>query len=182
MALSFTPSGNGNKKIPITRNRKFFGNEDFDLEMGFATEYLEQDANQTIILYRVDLDKTKVNDIYVESKKDAIRFLTPIELPVVYEIADSELKSYDKTRQKGIYAQTGKLTFSVLLTTLEEYNCDISRGDYIGVQVSSDHREYFVVTDDGRVKSMSNRMSLYGTKPFARTITASQVDENEFNG
>ena len=50
--------------------------------LNFAKEYIEQDANQTVILYRVDLEKTKVNDIYKEASKDAIRFLPPIELPV----------------------------------------------------------------------------------------------------
>jgi hypothetical protein len=170
------------KKIPITRNTKFFSAEDFDLEIGFATEYLEQDANQTIILYRVDLQKTQINDIYVEASKNSIRYLPPIELPVIFDISDAELKAYNNKSQKGIYAQTGKLTFSVLLKTLEEYDCDISRGDYIGVQITPDHREYFTVTDDGRVGAISNKMTLYGTKPYARTITAAQVDSNEFNG
>jgi hypothetical protein len=171
-----------NKKVPITRNNKFFGAEDFDLEIGFATEYLEQDANQTIILYRVDLQKTQVNDIYKEANKNSIRYLPPIELPVIFDVSDAEMKAYNQKNQKGIYAQTGKLTFSVLLKTLEEYDCDISRGDYIGIQITPDHREYFTVTDDGRVGSMSNKMTLYGTMPYARTITAAQVDLNEFNG
>lgn len=171
-----------NKKIPITRNVKFFGNEDFDLEIGFAKEYLEQDANQTVILYQVDLAKTNVNDIYKEAKKDMIRFLPPVEIPVVYEIEDAETKAYNSKSNKGIFAQTGKLTFSVLLSTLEEYNCDISRGDYIGVQITPEHREYFTVTDDGRVETLSNKMTMYGTKPYARTIKAAQVDQNEFNG
>jgi hypothetical protein len=170
------------KKIPIKRNNKFFSGEDFDLELNFAKEYLEQDANQTVILYRVDLEKTKVNDIYKEASKDAIRFLTPIELPVIYEISDSELKAYSTKNQKGVYSQPGKLTFSVLISTLEEYNCDISRGDYIGIQIDSTHREYFTVTDDGRVASMSNKYTMYGTKPFARKIECASVDLGEFNG
>ena len=150
--------------------------------MDFAKEYIEQDANQTIILYRVDLEKTQVNDIYKEAKKDAVRFLPPIELPVVYEIGDSEMKAYGTKMQKGIYAQTGKLTFTVLLSTLEEYGCDISRGDYIGVQINTNHREYFTVTDDGRVATTSNRYSLYGTMPYARKIECASVDLGEFNG
>lgn len=181
MALEFKNS-NGKTKVPITRNSKFFGAEDFDLQMGFATEYLEQNANQTVILYQVDLEKTKVNDVYVEAAKNAVRYKTPIEIPVIYEISDAELKAYDNKLQKGMYAQTGKLTFSVLLTTLEEYNCDISRGDYIGVQITSDHREYFTVTDDGRVGMTANKMTLYGTKPYARTIQCASVDAAEFSG
>lgn len=181
MAIEFNTVKN-NRKVPIKRNNKFFGGEDFDLELDFAKEYIEQDANQTIILYRVDLEKTQVNDIYKEAKKDAVRFLPPIELPVVYEIGDSEMKAYGTKMQKGIYAQTGKLTFTVLLSTLEEYGCDISRGDYIGVQIDTNHREYFTVTDDGRVATTSNRYSLYGTMPYARKIECASVDLGEFNG
>ena len=181
MAIEFNTLKN-NRKVPIKRNNKFFGGEDFDLELDFAKEYIEQDANQTIILYRVDLEKTQVNDIYKEAKKDAVRFLPPIELPVVYEIGDSEMKAYGTKMQKGIYAQTGKLTFTVLLSTLEEYGCDISRGDYIGVQINTNHREYFTVTDDGRVATTSNRYSLYGTMPYARKIECASVDLGEFNG
>lgn len=181
MALRFN-NRTERKKVPITRNSKFFGNEDFDLELGFAKEYLEQDANQTIILYRVDLQKTNVNDVYIEAKKDNIRFLPPIELPVIYEVEDAETKAYNTKNQKAIFAQTGKLKFSVLLSTLEEYDCDIYRGDYIGIQITPEHREYFTVTDDGRVASMSNKFTMYGTKPYARTISAAQVDLGEFNG
>lgn len=181
MALNFNKTNNI-KKLPIKRNTKFFSGEDFNLEIDFAKEYIEQDANQTVILYRVDLEKTKVNDIYKEAEKDSIRFLTPIELPVIYEINDAEMKAYGTKMQKGIYAQTGKLTFSVLISTLDEYDCDISRGDYIGVQIDSTHREYFTVTDDGRVASNANKYSMYGTKPFARKIECASVDLGEFNG
>jgi hypothetical protein len=181
MAITFN-NGPSKKKVPIKRNTKFFSQEDFDLELGFATEYIEQDANQTIILYRVDLNSTKVNDIYKEAKIDSIRFLPPIELPVVYEIDDAELKSYGSNVQKGVYMQTGKLKFTVLISTLEEYDCDISRGDYIGVQIDSTHREYFTVVNDGRVNSMSNKFTMYGTKPFARQIECASIDKNEFNG
>lgn len=181
MALNFNNTANS-KKIPIKRNNKFFSKEDFDLELEYAKEYIEGDANQTIILYRVDLNKTKVNDIYKEAKVDGIRFHTPIELPVVYEISDAEIKAYNNKHQRGIFAQTGKLVFTVLISTLEEYNCDISRGDYIGVQIDSQHREYFTVTDDGRVNSLSNKYTMFGTIPFARKIECASVDMNEFEG
>ena len=181
MALEYNKT-NGKTKVPVKRNNKFFGAEDFDLEVGFATEYLEQDANQTVILYQVDLSKTKVNDIYKEADKNAVRYKTPVEIPVIYEVSDAAMKAYDSKGQKGVYAQVGKLTFSVLLSTLEEYNCDISRGDYIGVQITSDHREYFTVTDDGRAGMTANKFTLFGTKPYARTIQCASVDINEFNG
>ena len=171
------------RRNPITRNNKFFGNEDIDFESDVAREYLEQDANQTVILYQVDLNKTQVNDIYHEAKEGAIRFKTPIEVPVVFEIQDAELKTYNTQTMKGYYVKTGKLVFSVLIKTLDELGCDINRGDYIGVQINQEHMEYFTVSDDGRVGSMSNKFSLYGTVPWARTITCAPIsDKSEFNG
>lgn len=181
MAVSFN-NNQIHRKVPIKRNNKFFGGEDFNLELDFATEYMEQDMNQTVILYQVDLEKTKVNDVYVEAKKDAIRFKTPIELPCVYEIQDAEVKSYDSKVIKGVYANPGKLVFSVLIKTLEENDCDIKRGDYIGVQVTTDKRLYFVVNDDGRVQSYSNKNTLYGVTSMYRQIIANFVDQGEFNG
>ena len=72
------------RRVPIKRNSKFFSREDFDLELNFGREYVEEDMNQSLILYQVDLDKTKVSDIYKEAKKDAIRFKPPIEiLPII---------------------------------------------------------------------------------------------------
>lgn len=181
MALQFDNTSI-KRKNPIRRNCKFFGPEDFQVETDFMQEYVEQDANQTVILYQVDLEKTKVDDTYKEAAKDSIRFKVPVELPVVYEIQDAELKTYNTQLMKGYYVKTGKLTFSVLIRTLEEFECDINRGDYIGIQVTPEHMEYFTVADDGRVGSYSNKFSLYGTKPYARTITAASVDPNEFNG
>lgn len=168
------------KKTPVTRNSKFFSKKDTELQLHYMQEYLEEFANQTIILYQVDLEKTKVDDLYKESKKDAVKFKTPIELPVVYEIYKGEMKSYNSQTMKGIYAKPGKLTFTVLIRTLEENNCDINRGDYIGVQLDTVHREYWVVTDDGRVNSMANQFTLYGTTAQFRTIECAYVDPNEF--
>lgn len=168
------------KKTPIGRNSKFFSPKDAEIQIHYMQEYLEEFANQTIILYQVDFDKTKVDDLYKESKKDAVRFKTPVELPVVYEIAKSEMKSYNSQTMKGIYSKPGKLTFTVLIRTLEEKNCDINRGDYIGVQLDTDHREYWTVTDDGRVNAMSNGFTLYGTTAQYRTVECAYVDPNEF--
>ena len=65
--------------------------------------------------------------------------------------------------------------------TLEENECDIKRGDYIGIQVTPEHMEFFAVVDDGRI-NYANNLSYYGVKPYYRRITAAPVDKNEFNG
>ena len=52
MALQFD-NRTASRKVPVKRNTKFFSGEDFDLELNFAKEYIEQDANQTVILYQI---------------------------------------------------------------------------------------------------------------------------------
>ena len=170
------------RKNPIKRNHKFFGVDDYNLEMEFATEYLEQDANQTVILYQVDLSKTKVNDIYKEADKDAIRYLPPVEVPCVYEIQEAEVQSYEKNKMKGMFAKPGKLIFSVLIKNLEEMNVDPKRGDYVGIQITPEKMQFFTITDDGRVGMTANKNTIYGVAPYYRTFEAAPADNIEFNG
>lgn len=169
------------RKTPIKRNHKFFGVDDYDLEMEYTYEYMEQDANQTVILYRVDLSNTKVNDIYKEADKNAIRYLPPVEVPCVYEIQDGEQQSYDKNKMKGLYAKPGKLIFSVLLKTLDELDVDIKRGDYVGIQITPETMYFWTVTNDGRVGMTANKNTIYGVRPYYRQIECAPVDNIEFN-
>ena len=171
-----------NRKNPIKRNSMFFSKSDFDLEMEIARGYMEEDMNQTVILFEVDLSKTNVNDIYHEASKKNIRFKTPVELTVRYEITNAEIRSYDKTSNKGVYSKPGNLDFTVLNSTLEEVGRDIKRGDYIGVQITPEEILYFTVYDDGKVASYSNANTLYGVKPFYRQVKCNYVDPSEFEG
>ena len=171
-----------NRKNPIKRNNMFFSKSDFDLEMEIARGYMEEDMNQTVILFEVDLSKTNVNDIYNEASKKNIRFKAPIELTVRYEITNAEMRSYDKSFNKGVYSKPGNLDFTILNSTLEEVNRDIKRGDYIGVQITPEEILYFTVYDDGKVASYSNANTLYGVKPFFRQIKCNYVDPSEFEG
>lgn len=174
-------NGEVKRRNPITRNSMFMSQSDFDYEMMIGRNYVEQDMGQTIVLYEVDLDNTKINDIYMDSEKDGIRFKTPVELPVVYELEEPDLKQYDKTHQKGVYVKMGKLTFGVYEMTLVENECDIKRGDYIGLQVTHEKMEFFTVIDDGRM-NYANKMSYYGRQPYYRKVVCASVDKNEFNG
>lgn len=167
---------------PINRNQMFFSKADFEFEVELARDYLEQDMNQTVVLFEVDLSKTNADDIYHEASKKNIRFKPPVELTVRYEIADSQMRSYDKTNNKAVYAKPGTLSLTVLNTTLEEVGRDIKRGDYIGVQVTPEEMLYFTVYDDGKVASYANSNTLYGVKPFYRNIKCNYVDPSEFEG
>lgn len=169
------------RKNPINRNNLFFSEETFNYEIEMGKRYLEQDINQTVILYEVDLSKTKINDIYKESNSANIVFKTPVELNVIYNLEDATLMSYDRANIKGYYQKVGKLEFSVYESTLKEMDCNIKRGDYIGLQVTEDEMLYFTVTDANEI-NVGNSQTMYGYKPFWRKIQCAYVDPNEFKG
>ena len=64
-----------NRIVPITRLGKFFGGEDYNLDISMGREWLEGDMNFTLVLYRVDKKKTNVDDVYGEAQEDGIKFL-----------------------------------------------------------------------------------------------------------
>jgi len=178
--MASTPEFNINKiqRVPINRNRLFYGEDSFKFERDIGKNYVEQDMNQTAVLYRVDISKTNIDAVYGESVNDVV-FKTPVEFHCVYKIEQPELKSYDKTKNLGTYMKTGKLTIGVYQETLTELGIEITVGDYIGIQVTPEHMEFFTVTNDGR-NYYDNAHTLFGTAPLYRTINCAPVDTSEF--
>lgn len=66
-------------KVPITRLSKFFSEQDFDLDISMGDEWLGGDMNFTLVLYRVDRQRTVNDDVYGEALEDGIQFLAPVE-------------------------------------------------------------------------------------------------------
>lgn len=164
---------------PIGRNRMFYSDEDFDMEVEIAENYLEEDLGQTVVVYEVDRKRTQTNDIYKESSK-AIRYKAPREIPCMYEIKSSELKSYDTKSANGAYTINGNLTIYIMPSILRKYRCDIRRGDYIGVIVDVDRMAYFVVVDDGKVNT-ANENIIGAFKPAWRRCECAPVTLEEFS-
>ena len=164
------------RKNPINRNNFFTSQDEINFQISIGMEYVNKVINQTIVLYEIDREKTKVNDIYNEANFKDLVFKTPIELNVMYKLDKGELKTYNDTAVKGYYVKVGKLTFNIFEKELEENNCDIKRGDYIGLQVTPEHMEYFVVADDGRV-NYDNKHTLWGTVPYYRSVTCTVVSD-----
>jgi hypothetical protein len=167
------------RRVPINRNSLFYDADMFALEREIGKDYIEQDMGQTVVLYQVDASQTQTDAVYGETYTDNIAFKTPVEIPCTYKIEQPELKSYDKSKQLGTYMKTGKLTIGVYQETLVELNVEIKKGDYIGVQISPEHMEFFVVNNDGK-NNYDNAHSLWGTVPLYRTIQCSPVDTSEF--
>ena len=167
------------KLVPITRLGKFFGGEDYALDIGMGEEWLLGDMNFTVILYRIDRQKTKTDDVYGEVLTDGIQFLAPVELKGLVQIMapTNKLLGNSKIKQD----EPGNMKFSIYQKTLDDMSVNIFMGDYIGYYETEDKVRYYTVIDDGIVKS-DNKHTYGGYKPFYRTVTATWVSENEFRG
>lgn len=166
-------------KVPITRIGKFFGSNDFDLDISMGEEWLVGDMNFTCVLYRVDRYKTKTDDVYGETVSDGIKFLPPIEFNAFVQVSAPENKLLGSTRVDQM--EPGNIRISVYQKTLDDLGIDINFGDYIGYYETETLVRYYTVNNDGRVVS-DNKHTYAGYKPFYRTIVASPVGPNEFRG
>lgn len=163
---------------PVTRNNMFYSEEDFGLEMDIVLGYMEEDTNQTIVVYQVDRVSTQTNSIYKDSKS-SVHFKLPVEVPCLYEIGDTQLKTYDSKSQNGAYALQGELKAYIPLQAFDKYSFDIKRGDYVGVMIEEGRMYYWVVTNDGKVNT-ANNMIVGAYKTGFRVIEAAPVADDEF--
>jgi len=166
-------------KVPITRLGKFFGDEDFNLDISIGEEWLYGDMNFTLVLYMVDRNKTKTDDVYGEAVKDGIKFLPPVEFKGYVQILAPENKNLGSSKLNQV--EPGNLKVGVYQKQLDELGIDINFGDYIGYYESESRVRYYTVTNDGRVIS-DNKHNYAGTRPYYRSIIASAVVDNEFRG
>ena len=166
-------------KVPITRLGKFFGDEDFNLDISIGEEWLYGDMNFTLVLYRIDRSKTKTDDVYGEAVKDGIKFLPPVEFKGYVQILAPENKNLGNTKLNQV--EPGNLKVGVYQKQLDELGIDISFGDYLGYYESETRVRYYSVTNDGRVIS-DNKHNYAGKRPYYRSIIASAVVDNEFRG
>ena len=168
-----------NRIVPITRLGKFFGGEDFNLDVGMGREWLEGDMNFTLILYKVDKKKTNVDDVYGEAQEDGIKFLPPVEFKAFLQIVAPENKFLGTSKINQL--EPGNARISVYQKHLDELDIDIEYGDYIAYYETESRVRYYVVNNDGRVVS-DNKHTYAGYKPFYRTFVCTHVNEDEFRG
>lgn len=166
-------------KIPITRINKFFSEDDFKLNQQLGQEYLHGDINMKLVLFRVDRQKTDIDNVYGEVGKDQIQFLNPVEFNALVKIDEPKNSSY----KSGIYRylEPGNMILSVYISHLEELKIDIKYGDFIGYPESEENIRYYTVSNDGKVTS-DNKHNMFGFKPYYRTILCVPAQEFEFRG
>jgi len=168
------------RKAKITRNNLFYSETDFNFDSEMGEDYFKQDINQSITLFKVDRVKT-TTDRWGETSPDGVIYKEPIELTCRYLIDKVKNKAQDTTQNLGHFQQIGNLKIDIYIKTLKDNNTDIDYGDYIGVQLTPDQMEYFVVNQDGRM-DFDNAHTLFGFLPLFKTILAVSCDKPEFKG
>jgi hypothetical protein len=166
-------------RVPITRLNKFFAEQDFNLELAMGEEWLLGDMNFTLVLYRVDRQKTNSDDVYGEALSDSIQYLPPVEFKGYVKVEAPT--NADMGSSKIYQTEPGNLQVSVYQKSLNELDIDINLGDYLGYYETETRVRYYSVVDDGRVVS-DNKHTYGGYKPYYRTIIAAPANENEFRG
>ena len=167
------------RRVPITRLEKFFGQDDFALEIEMGREYLNGDLNFTLVLYSVDIQKTNKDDVYGEVINGGIQFQPPVEFRALVRIEEATNQYINGSRV--MQNEPGNMTFSVYQSLLNDLDVDIQYGDYLAYYETESRVRYYNVVNDGRVVS-DNKHSYGGYRSFYRTILATFVNENEFKG
>ena len=166
-------------KLPITRLSKFISQDDFDINIQMGQEYLHGDINFKLVLYRVDRQKTTVDDVYAEVGMDEIKYFPPMEFNALVKIEEQKNSTYKNGLLR--YNEPGNMILSVYIKHLSELGVDIRYGDYVGYPESETRTRYYTVTNDGKVTS-DNKHSMWGYKPHYRTITCAPVQDKSFRG
>jgi hypothetical protein len=166
-------------KLPITRLSKFFGQDDFDLNIQMGQEYLHGDLGMKLVLYRVDRTKTDIDAVYAEVGIDEIKYFPPIEFFGLVKIEEPKNSAYKDGLVR--YNEPGNMTISIYKKHIEEMGIEITYGDFIGYPESETRTRFYTVIDDGRVVS-DNKHNMFGYKPYYRTVRCAPAQDTTFRG
>lgn len=160
----------------------FFGQKEADLFSKMGREISEAWLQESFLLYRIDLEKTQVDELYGESKTKVYK--EPIEVfgRINTESQDSSLHVPGGPIKKG----HGNMFAHVYVEHLEELGLllkendqdlvfDVHIGDYLEFK-----GQYFRIIENGYAQ-INNEFSWAGDRRFYVTIKAIEVDEDQFD-
>ena len=159
----------------------FFGEKEAKFFTNAGREMTEAILKESFILYRIDLEKTKVHKLYKEAKRKVWKPEIQIYARIIVEAAPPSYHVPGGIVKKGF----GKLKADIYIDQLEELGLierktdniiiiDVRMGDYINFK-----GEYYKIIDDG-FSNVNNEHAWAGDRRFAITIEAMEIDEDEF--
>jgi hypothetical protein len=163
--------------LETQRYGMFMSENSFNLDVSYGRNYLQSDIIHEIILYKINVTKSKSNNLYGQSKPQDKIFFPPVKIKVMVTVEPSETTYYGNNDGGIARDDTGKLVFGVYLKELEENNIDIQRGDYVGYNMSGDKMRFYEVEDANNVIDVTDK-TIGGFKPYWRKITAVSIKED----
>lgn len=155
----------------------FMSEDSFNLDIAYGRNYIETDNVQTVTIYKVDVIKTKSNNVYGQTKTKDKKFFSPVKISVMLNI-DSTTQSYYGDNAGGIAREdTGPLSFGVYLKELEEKKLEINRGDFVEYNLSGKRARYYEVENAENVIDTTDK-TIGGFKSYWRKVTAIPVKED----
>lgn len=162
----------------------FFGEKEAKFFSAVGREVTEGILQESFLLYRIDLTKTKTHVLYGEAKRKF--WLPEIEIfgRINVESVDPTYQISGGIEKKGM----GNFIAHVYLEHLQELGLinkqdginsivsDIKMGHFIGYK-----GQFYKIVDDG-YSQISNEFSWAGDRRFFITIKAVEVDEDVFQG
>lgn len=161
----------------------FFSDKERNFFTNVGREIVEGVLQESLLLYRIDLEKTQA-DFYGQSKKKV--WMPEIEIfgRINVEVQDPTYSVKGAVEKKGM----GNLTAHIYLDHLEDLGLitkqqntnvivnGIKMGHFIGYK-----GQFYKIIDDG-YSQISNEFSWGGDRRFYITIKGVEVDEEIFQG
>ena len=155
----------------------FMNENSFNLDVMYGRNFLESDNAQSIILHRINLIETKKHDLYGQAKAKDKKFMTPVKLSVMIDIAESSQEFYGRIEGGVVRDDTGSLRFGIYLKELEEKETEINRGDIIEYNLSGEKNRFYEVESANNVTDETNK-TIGGFKSYWKKATAVPVKED----
>lgn len=161
----------------------FFSEKEAAFFTEAGREITEDILQASFLLFKIDLQKTKIHPLYGEAKVK--HYQTPIEIfgRINVEATDPSFQTKGGLVKKGF----GNLTAHIYIDQLRELNLiekevgnliitKIKMGEFINYK-----GQYYQIFDDG-YSQITNKHSWGGDRRFYITIKASEVDEDIMKG
>lgn len=154
----------------------FMSDNSYDLDVMYGREYLKVDSPFFVNYYKINILKTKVDDLYGESKPSDKKFFAPIKLNVMMDIEDGNEKFMSDT---GILRDdVGNLIFGVFEEELKERSIEVILGDYVSINVSGQRERFFEVSNPNYVSDSTSKSRGGFRNDYWRLIEATPVKED----
>ena len=149
----------------------------FDLQIMYGRNYLQTYNCQEVIIHKINVNQTKVHNLYGQAKTKDKKFKSPVRISVMVNVAEGKQEYYGQGSGGITRDDTGIISFGVYLKELEEKKLEIDRGDVIEYNISGEKKRYYEVESANNVTDTTSK-TIGGFKSYWKKITGVPVKED----